>query len=91
MNIEITPLKKRTMQGVLYTRLEEIEKIIVETLNLPFEDFIERLKHKNRHYPKYLPSEVVVHRLRATRHNNTDGSSFNRVGSITLGSTNFDC
>ena len=72
MNFDIPPLKKRTKDGALYTRPVEIEKIIIETLELPFEDFMKRAKHKNRSHLDYLPSEVLVHQIRATRYNNSD-------------------
>ncbi len=81
MNIDIPPLRKRTKEGVLYTRPVEIEKFIVETLELPFDDFIERAKHKNRNHPEYLPSEVLVHRIRATRYNNSD-DQFNALYTV---------
>ena len=72
MDYVIPPLRKRTGKGVLYARPVEIEKIIAGTYELPFEEFITRGKHNNRDHPDYLPSEVLVHRIRATRHNSTD-------------------
>ena len=72
MTSDIPPLRKRTKEGKLYSRPPEIEEAILESLALPFEEFIERAKHKNRQHPEYLPSEVLVHRIRATRHNNSD-------------------
>ena len=72
MGYIIPPLRKRTEEGVLYARPVEIEKIIAGTIELPFEEFITRAKHKNRNHPDYLPSEVLVHRIRETRYNNTD-------------------
>lgn len=73
MTSDLPPLRKRTKAGVLYNRPLEIEEVILETLALSFEEFMERAKHKNRQHPEYLPSEVLVHRIRATRHNNSDG------------------
>ena len=72
MDYIIPPLRKRTEEGILYARPVEIEKIITGTIELPFEEFITRAKHKNRNHPDYLPSEVLVHRIRTTRYNNTD-------------------
>ncbi len=81
MSIDIPPLRKRTKEGALYTRPAEIEKIIVETLDLPFEDFVARAKQRNRCHPDYLPSEVLVYRIRLTRRNKTDGQ-FNALYSV---------
>ena len=72
MTSVIPPLKKRTKQGILYNRPPEVEEVILDTFALPFEEFMERARHKNRRHPEYLPSEVLVHRIRATRHNNSD-------------------
>ena len=81
MNSDIPPLRKHTKGGVLYTRPVEIEKLIVELLKLPFEDLIERAKHRNRKHPEYLPSEVLVHLMRGTRNNNSD-EQFNALFSV---------
>ncbi len=72
MTSYIPPLRKRTKAGILYNRPAKIEEVILETFALPFEEFMERAKHKNRQHPEYLPSEVLVHKIRATRHNNSD-------------------
>ena len=72
MDYVIPPLRKSKKEGVLYVRPVEIEKIIAGTIELPFEEFITRAKHNNRNHPDYLPSEVLVHRIRATRDNKTD-------------------
>lgn len=81
MSTDIPPLRKRTKEGALYTRPVEIEKLLVETFELPFEDFMERAKHRNRRHPDYLPSEVLVHRIRKTRYNNSD-DQFNALYSV---------
>lgn len=81
MNIDISPLRKRTKEGELYTRPVEIEKIISEMLDFPFEDFMKRAKQKNRNHPDYLPSEVLVNRIRATRYNNSD-DQFNALYTV---------
>ena len=81
MTIDIPPLRKRTKKGKLYSRSPEIEEDILETLDLPFDDFMERAKHKNRKHPEYLPSEVLVHRIRATRYNNSD-DQFNALYTV---------
>ena len=67
MSYEIPPLRKRTRDGTLYVRPPEIEDFIVETRELPFEEFIVQAKKLDRNHPDYLPSEILVHRIRATR------------------------
>lgn len=79
--MHVPPLRKRTSNGVLYTRPAEVEKLIVETLSLPFEEFLERAEISTRKHSKYLPSEVLVHRIRATRHSKTD-EQFNALYTV---------
>ena len=81
MTAGIPPLRKRTKEGKLYSRPPETEEAILETLKLPFDDFMERAKRKNRKHPAYLPSEVLVHRIRATRYNNSD-DQFNALYTV---------
>lgn len=90
MTIDIPPLRKRTKKGKLYSRPPEIEEDILETLDLPFDDFMERAKHKNRKHPEYLPSEVLVHRIRATRYNNSD-DQFNALYTVLCERINRSC
>ena len=78
MTAGIPPLRKRTKEGKLYSRPPEIEEAILETLKLPFDDFMERAKHMNRKHPEFLLSEVLVHCIRATHHSNSD-NQFNAV------------
>lgn len=78
MKFEIPPLRKRKKDGTLYVRPQEIEHLIVETLELSFDDFILRAKQLNRSHPEYLPSEILVHRIRATRSHNSD-AQFNAL------------
>ena len=72
MSAEISPLRKRTREGKLYVRPPEIEQVIVETLEIPFEEFMKRAKLKKRDHPDYLPSEVLVYWIRAIRHEDSD-------------------
>ena len=81
MSVEIIPLRKRTKEGTLYVRPLEIEQVIAETLEIPFEDFMKQAKQKKREHPDYLPSEVLVHRIRATRCNDTD-DQFNALYTV---------
>ena len=68
----IPPLRKRNKYGILYTRPPEIEKLIVKSLDLPFDEFVDRAGITDRRNPDYLRSEVLVHRIRATRYDNSD-------------------
>ena len=70
--MDIPPLRKRTRKGVPYTRPPEIEELIVESFSHPFGKFLARAQINDRKHPEYLPSEVLVHRIRATRHAETD-------------------
>ena len=90
MTFDIPPLRKRTKGGELYSRPPEIEEAILETLALPFEDFMERARNRNRRHPEYVPSEVLVHRIRATRYNNSD-DQFNALFSVLFERVNRSC
>jgi len=81
MTFDIPPLRKRTREGKLYSRPAEIENAILELLDLQFEEFIRRAKNQNRSHPEYVPSEVLVHRIRETRNNNSD-EQFNALYSV---------
>ena len=81
--MDIPPLRKRTRKGVPYTRPPEIEELIVESLSHPFEEFLARAQINDRKHPEYLPSEVLVHRIRATRHAETD-EQFNALYPVLL-------
>lgn len=72
MNIDIPPLQKRTRDGEPYVRPAEIKSAILRSLKQPFEEVLRRAKCKDRRHPDYLPSEVLVHRIRATRGDNSD-------------------
>lgn len=90
MTSDIPPLRKRTQGGELYSRPPEIEEAILETLALPFEDFVERAQNRNRGHPEYVPSEVLVHRIRVTRYNNSD-DQFNALYSVLSERINRSC
>lgn len=90
MTLDIPPLRKRTQGGKLYSRPPEIEDAILETLALPFEDFMDRARNRNRGHPEYVPSEVLVHRIRAARYNNSD-EQFNALYSVLIERINRSC
>ena len=72
MGIEIPPLRKQGQDGALYVRPQEIEDVIVETYKISFEKLIARAMQLDRNSPDYLPSEVLLHRIRATRYRTSD-------------------
>ena len=72
MKNQIPPLRKVSPAGDLYARRPAIETLIGHCCEMPFEALIERAGIKDRRHPDYLPSEVLVHYLRATRSDNTD-------------------
>lgn len=90
MTLDIPPLRKRTQGGELYSRPPEIEEAILETIALPFEDLLERARNRNRDHPEYVPSEVLVHRIRATRYNNSD-DQFNALYLVLFERVNGSC
>ena len=83
MTFDIPPLRKRTKEGILYSRPTEIEEAILESLDLPFDDFINRAKIQIRCHAKYVPSEVLVHRIRAARNDASD-EQFNALYSVLI-------
>lgn len=72
MRVVIPPLRKRTVAGALYRRPDEVERIISEVSGLSFEEFIQHAKQTNRKHPNYLPSEVLVHKIRSKNNNISD-------------------
>lgn len=70
--IEITPLRKVKQDGQLYCRCQPIEKMLVELAGVPFEVLTQRARILDRRSPDYIPSEVLVHWIRQTRHHKSD-------------------
>jgi hypothetical protein len=68
----IPPLRKHTLDGVPYKRDGRIEGIIKELRTLSREDVLVRLSITNRSDPRYVPSECLVHLVRATKLDNSD-------------------
>lgn len=67
---EPPPLRKRRHDGTLYTRRPSTERCIRGLSDLPQDEFVRRAAIRDRRHADYVPSEVVMHRLRATRRNN---------------------
>lgn len=68
----IPPLRKRTLEGVTYTRSAGVENILKELHVLSREEVLTRLAVTNRSDPRYVPSECLVHLVRSTRLDNSD-------------------
>lgn len=71
--MHIEPLRKRTRDGDLYTRREEIVVFIRRSLKWSFDDLMEKASVRNRRHSDYVPSEVLLYRLRQTKSDNADG------------------
>lgn len=68
----ITPLRKRTLEGKLYTRRAPIEALLAELEVLPREKLVERCAITNRSDSSYVPSECLMYFVRASRADNSD-------------------
>jgi DNA-directed RNA polymerase specialized sigma24 family protein len=67
---EPPPLRKRRSDGTLYTRRPLIERHIHDLSNLSQDEFVRRAAIRDRRHADYVPSEVVMYRLRATKQDN---------------------
>jgi len=70
--IKISPLRKIKQDGQLYSRRQPIEIMLVELASVSFEVFAERASILDRSVAEYIPSEVLVHWIRQTRHHKSD-------------------
>ena len=68
----ITPLKKRRPNGEVYTRVPEIEALLVELSLLSRNDLLERAGISPRAAPGYVPSECLLYFIRASRADNNE-------------------
>jgi hypothetical protein len=68
----ITPLRKRTLEGALYTRTARIEALLNELQQLPRAELVARCQIADRSAPGYVPSECLMYFVRATRPDNSD-------------------
>jgi len=56
----LPPLRKRTVDGKLYERRAATEVVILECLELTFDELCGRAEISARKSPDYIPSEVLV-------------------------------
>lgn len=68
----IPPLRKQTLDGVTYTRDARVEGLINGLNTLSRDEVLVRLGVTSRTDPRYIPSECLVHLVRATRLDNSD-------------------
>ncbi|SFV29457.1 sigma-70 family RNA polymerase sigma factor [Hyphomicrobium facile] len=66
------PLTKTNANGVRYRRQTTVDQLIDEVAMLDRAALLSRFSITNRHDPIYLPSEVLLHAIRATRQDNRD-------------------
>ena len=68
----IAPLTKRRKDGTLYLRPDNIEAILPTLADLPRDVLLERARIRNRTNLDYIPSECLLHFIRASRRDNSD-------------------
>jgi hypothetical protein len=68
----ITPLRKHTRDGKLYTRRPIIESKIIELASLSRDDLVIRCAIRQRDDPAYVPSECLLFFIRERRANRPD-------------------
>lgn len=75
----VAPLtRRRIYDGTLYQRPEPIERALEALVLLPRQAILTRLSVRDRAGEGYIPSEVLVHLIRATRTDN-DASYFDQL------------
>lgn len=72
------PLRKKNLAGVLYTRTAEIEAKLTELAALSRDELTARAAIPRRDDPLYVPSECLIHFVRASRDDNSD-AQFERL------------
>lgn len=70
--IEIPSLRKVKLDGQLYRRRQTIETMLAELAGVSFDVLAGRARILDRHSPDYIPSEVLVHWIRQSRHHKSD-------------------
>jgi len=68
----IAPLRKCTAAGVPYMRPQPIETVLAELLGLSQDDLVARCEIRDRNDATYVPSECLVHLVRARKADNSD-------------------
>ncbi|WP_184015726.1 DNA-binding response regulator [Sphingobium boeckii] len=68
----IVPLTKRKKDGTLYLRPDNVEPLLKSLSDLPRDVLLERARIRDRKHPDYVPSECLLHFIRASRRDNSD-------------------
>lgn len=68
----VEPLSRETEGGVRYARRPAVEKELADLVTLPRDQIREALRLRDRHSPRYISSEAIVHLIRRTRYDNSD-------------------
>ena len=68
----IVPLTKRKKDGSRYVRPDNIEPLLAPLADLPRDVLLERARIRDRKSPHYVPSECLLHFIRASRRDNSD-------------------
>jgi DNA-binding NarL/FixJ family response regulator len=79
----IEPLRKRKLDGTLYTRPADVEGLLPTLAALPIGELVARCAITDRSDPLYVPSECVLHFVRAWRSHDED-SDFARLYRLLL-------
>lgn len=66
------PLRKRKSDGNVYVRPEAIEKMLEELELLPRDALMDRCRIRDRGDPGYVPTECVMHFIRASHRDNSE-------------------
>ena len=77
----VTPLRKKTLDGKLYTRDDRTEAKLTELENLTQEELVACCSIRDRDAPNYVPSECLVYFVRASRSENNN-AGFERLYKI---------
>lgn len=81
--MSVPPLTKHDGDGNRYTRLEAVEAQIASMADLPFDEIVRRCAISTRSDTDHLRSECLIHHLRKTRGDNSDGR-FDRLFPLIL-------
>ena len=68
----IAPLTKRKKDGTPYIRPDNVEPLLTMLANLSRDALLERARIRDRKHPDYVPSECLLHFIRASRRDNSD-------------------
>jgi DNA-directed RNA polymerase specialized sigma24 family protein len=66
------PLRKRKLNGESYSRPPAVESKLTELANLTRDELAARSEITAKSHPGYVPTECLLHFIRATRHDNSE-------------------